>query len=160
MSRAPALAATALIVAAACSGPRIDDISLTELIARAEAPEAAACMVFLWAPWSRQSLELAPSFHELAAEYRLLDVASYSVCVDARQACDEAILTLPEDSFLRLEEPFSEALERLGVSDLPAVLTYDSKGKLFVAMSGAGSIDGLRPEDIADAVDSVLAPSN
>lgn len=158
MSRASALAAAALLVAAACSGPRIEDVSLTELTARAEAPQAAASVIFLWAPWSRQSLELAPSFQELAAEYDLLDVASYSVCLDTRPACDEAILTLPGDRFLRLEEPFSEVAERLDISDLPAMLAYDSQGNLFVEMAGVDRIDGLRPEDIADAIDSVLVP--
>jgi len=160
VSRTSALVAAALLVAAACSGPRIEDVSLTELIAQAEEPQAAASVIYLWAPWSRQSVELAPSFQELAAEYGLLDVASYSVCVDARTDCDEAILKLPGDAFLRLEEPFSEVVEGLKIADLPAMLAYDSEGKLFVEMSGADRIDGLRPEDIADAIDSVLAPSD
>lgn len=104
-------------------------------------------VIFVWAPWSRQAVELEPTMAELAAEFQPFGVEFVTVALDA----DEG----PADSPLRLfylEGSLPETMARFGVNEVPAILTLSPEGRLVHRL---GSADGrLDPGDIADAIEA------
>jgi thiol-disulfide isomerase/thioredoxin len=111
--------------------------------------EGSPAVVYLWAPWSRSAVELTPTMAELNREYGPLGVEFLAVLLDAAEPPDD--FDMP--CFV-LEGDALEALERFGVSDVPAVLTLSAQGSLMGRVECEARTGRIDPAEIVDAIES------
>ena len=164
----PRLARLILVVLAlsACFSPAPDIkvIEPAEWAAVLEDHRGAPVAINVWANWCRSCMEFLPSFVGLPGGSGYGDIEFVSVVVE--DPADGAALTQAKRLVLELDARFphfaitadvEETLGLLGVDDLPAVLIYDAEGRLRHHIK-VDAFDGeIHPEDVEDALDSVLA---
>jgi len=107
-------------------------------------------VVYVWAEWSRRSVELLPSIVELGREY---EASGASMALLRLDGLEETVIDAGAQ--YSLTEPVEGALARLKVSDLPAALIYDSDGELRYRLESSPE-NPLIPADIADATESLI----
>lgn len=85
----------------------------------------APTAVFVWAAWSRSSVELLPSILELEHEYAPLGVKFLYLSLDDQSS--DALALMKEvhgPTFYRLTATLEEAMELLQIHEPPALLGY------------------------------------
>jgi thiol-disulfide isomerase/thioredoxin len=110
--------------------------------------------VYVWASWSRESIDLFPTILELEREYEGRGVEFLYVSLDVDDAAEaEALMQeLGARSSYRIAAPLEEAVAALGVSEPPAIIG-SSGGTVQSMVDG----DALSPEDAAALIEALLA---
>lgn len=160
---AEAAALWSLFGLSACSGPAVREVDFAGLDAILRERRGGVTAVCFWARWSRRSVALLPSLAELRAEFEPRGVELLSVRLEDPPGGEGEDLSgeraerfaYPLGSLL-LREDFAAVSRRYGFSDLPAVLIFDAAGRLRHAFDGVDPVSGARPEDVADAIESLL----
>ena len=107
-------------------------------------------VVYVWAEWSRRSVELLPSIAEFGREYETTGTGVALLRLDGRtDAVSGAVAQYS------LTDDVERAMARLGVSELPAAVIYDSGGELRYRLESSPE-NPLTPADIADATESLI----
>ena len=135
------------ILWAACAGPqgsRVSPDQLEDALRSARVP----VVVYLWADWSRDAVELLPTAAELAAEYES-SVVFWTVSLGESDLEPKGF---PSSSrHFTLEEDPTVTLSRLGLQDIPAALLYAPNRALRLTL---GPSD-LTPTALTDAIESL-----
>ncbi len=111
-------------------------------------------VVYVWAPWSRPSVELLPTLVELEREYAA--VPFLYLCLESADGdlLDELD---SQGRHLHLDVEYGAAVEDLDIPEPPAVRIYGVGGRLLHALTSGDGANPLAPEDIADAIDQAAA---
>ena len=135
-----------------------DDISSSEwiqLIDNRSGPTA----IYVWASWSRSSVELMPSMFELQQEYESLGVEFVYLSLDA-DSPEQAVALMAElegPSFYRLTTPLEQAAALLGIHEPPAVLGFRPSTSEPLRLEPG--LDGalVSPADVAALLEELLS---
>ena len=138
----------------ACSDPSAEALDAAGWRATLSAIDQPT-MAYVWAPWSRPSIELLPSVVELEREYA--DVPVVYVCLEGDDGGFLGKLE-PLGRQLRLAADYAEAVEELQLPEPPAALLYGAGGELLRTMTAEDQANPLTPEDIADALERIANP--
>lgn len=144
-----------LLSLAGCGGDESRNVDWDGFSAALESRRGNIAVVYVWAPWSRESLEALPAVAELAREYEGASARFLAVGVDAVGFPDAFEFGPMSDFRLRVEP--SEALARLEVQDPPAALIYAPGGSLLWRLTLDDPDREFSPVNLADAVDQALA---
>lgn len=118
----------------------LTDAGWRELVENRETPAVA----YVWASWSRESVELLPTILELEDEYegRGVEFLYVSLDVDDASAAQTLMRELNGPPFYRIAAPFEEAATLLGIGEPPALIGY-RRGAVRLTMEGGSlSPDG------------------
>ena len=120
-----------------------------ELIANRETPT----IVYVWASWSRESVELLPTILELEQEYegRSVEFLYVSLDVDDPEYAQAMMRQLNGPPFYRLAASLEQASAALGITEPPAMIGFRG-GEAQTAMEA----DAMSPEN-AEALVEALA---
>jgi thiol-disulfide isomerase/thioredoxin len=120
------------------------------LVKRRQAP----MIVYAWASWSRESVELLPTILELEQEYegRGVDFVYVSLDVDDSEYAQAMMRQLNGPPFYRLAASLEQAAAALGISEPPALIVY-------IGGAAQATIEGgsLAPEDAEALVESLVS---
>ena len=151
--------------------PKLERISLSEWDQVLLSHEGQVLVVNVWASWCRNCVELFPSVVELQSEYEPAGTQFVSLCLDdvdgpeEVRAAEQFLANVFEGKHgissrhYALEEDFTEIMDRLSLPNLPAVLVYDSAGRLRHMLSVDDLNSELSPADIEDAIESLIEPA-
>lgn len=114
--------------------------------------------VYVWASWSRPSVELLPTILELQQEYEPRGVQFFYLSLDADSEEDARGLMREVDGppFYRLTAPLEQAAELLGIYEPPAILAYPGDGEPPFRLESGPSEEAFSPEDAAALLDSLV----
>lgn len=114
----------------------------------------APTIVYAWASWSRESVELLPTILELEQEYEGRGVEFVYVSLDVDGAAEAQSLMDEANGppFYRITSSLEEAAAALGISEPPAVIGY-----LRAAPQWAIEGESLSPENAAALVEALVA---
>ena len=135
------------------SPPTVRDLSAAawqQLIESRETPT----IVYAWASWSRESVELLPTILELEQEYEGRGVEFLYVSLDVDDPLDAQTLMreLNGPPSYRIAAPFEEASAALGITEPPAMIGYRG-GAAQSTIEG----DALSPENAEALVRALVA---
>lgn len=121
-----------------------------EFVAKRE----ALTVVYAWASWSRESVELLPTILELEQEYegRGIEFVYVSLDVDGPAEAQALMREANGPAFYRMAASLEEAAAALGISEPPALIGY-RRGAAQSAIEG----DSLSPENAAALVEALAA---
>ena len=142
--------ALTLALLACSSDPRVEQVYWREFEERRLALRSDVAVVYVWAEWSRRSVELLPSIVELGREYEAAGAVVVLVRLDG-----VAGPVTGADAQYSLTDGVERAMSRLGLADLPAAAVYDSEGELRYRLESSPE-NPLTPADIADAIESLI----
>ena len=112
-------------------------------------------MVYFWAPWSRESVELLPSIHELSQEFEGVSGRFVTACLEETPAdgcpLEPSDAVVAEEWVLPLD--FERMLADYGVEAPPALVMFRGTGKT-VRLSG----QDLTPAALADLLEGAVSP--
>ncbi len=111
-------------------------------------------VVYAWASWSRESVELLPTILELEGEYegRGVEFVYVSLDVDDPAAAQTLMRELDGPPFYRIAAPLEEAAAALGISEPPAMIVY-RPAAVQTTIQG----DLLSPENAEALVEALVA---
>jgi thiol-disulfide isomerase/thioredoxin len=141
-------------VSSGCERPAsvqdLTDAGWQELVERSEAPT----IVYVWASWSRESVELLPTILELEQEYggRSVEFLYVSLDVDGPAEAQTLMREVNGPPFYRMAASLEEAAAALGIAEPPAMIGY-RRGAMRSAIEG----DSLSPENAAALVEALVA---
>ena len=120
-------------------------------------------VVNAWANWCRPCLDFLPRFVLLQKAEAYADVQFVSVVVDDPSdtvaLSDATKLVVELDArfpHFALQTEVEEALESLGLDDLPGVLVYGADGELRHRVEPDAFEEEIHLEDVEDAIDALL----
>jgi hypothetical protein len=127
----------------------LTDAGWQELVENRHTP----MIVYAWASWSRESVELLPTILELEQEYegRGVEFVYVSLDVDDPTAAQALMREVNGPSFYRIATPLEEAAGALGISEPPAMISYRG-GVAQATIEG----DSLSPEDAEALVEAFV----
>ena len=143
-----------LLAPLGCGSPAtvqdLTDAGWRELVASRDTP----MVVYAWASWSRESVELLPTILELEQEYegRGVEFLYVSLDVDDRAAAQTLMRELNGPPSYRIAAPLDEAAAALGISEPPAMISYRG-GTTQSTIEG----DWLSPEGAEALVETLVA---
>lgn len=143
-----------MLAALGCgSSPAVRDLNAAgwqELIAGRETP----AIVYVWASWSRESVELLPTILELEQEYERRGVEFLYVSLDVDDPLDARTIMgeLNGPPFYRIAASLEEAAAALGIMEPPAIIGF-RPGAAPATIEG----DSLSPEDAEALVQALVA---
>jgi hypothetical protein len=143
-----------LLAPLGCSSPAtvqdLTDAEWRELVASRRTP----AVVYAWASWSRESVELLPTILELEHEYegRGVEFLYVSLDVDGPAVAQTLMRELDGPPFYRIATPLEEAAAALGISEPPAMIGYRG-GAAESTIEGAS----LSPEGAEALVQALVA---
>lgn len=140
-------------MAVGCGGPAtvqdLTDSDWRQMIESRQTPT----IVYVWASWSRESVELLPTILELEQEFegRGVEVLYVSLDVDDPAAARTLMRELNGPGYYRIAAPVEEAAAALGISEPPAMIGY-RRG------SAQSTIEGemLSPENAEALVEALV----
>jgi thiol-disulfide isomerase/thioredoxin len=138
----------------------VTDISSTEWSQLIDA-RSAATVVYAWASWSRNSVELLPTVLELQREYEPLgiDFVYVSLDVDSPEPAIWLMHELNGPPFFRLTTSLEEAAEQLGIHELPTLRGYPVGESEPITLDPALHGLGVSPADAVALLEQLL-PEN
>ena len=156
-------AAWILLLLVGCSKPlSIKTVGIDELDLLLSDHRGEISVVPVWATWCRTCLELLPEIIALQQNESYGDVAFLTVTLDDSDDAESmaealAIVLEHEAAFphYALQAGIEQALARLGIDDVPAVLVYDQEGTLRYRLVGDPFDNKISPPDVEDAIDSL-----
>jgi hypothetical protein len=121
-----------------------------ELIQIRTAPTA----VYVWASWSRESIELLPTILELEREYEGRGVEFVYVSLDVHDRAEAQALMRELDGppFYRIAASLEEGAAALGIGGPPAMMGYRG-GMAQSTIEG----DSLSPENAEALIEALVA---
>jgi hypothetical protein len=131
----------------------VQDLTYAEwpaLVERRETPT----VVYVWASWSQESVELLPTILELEREYEPAGVEFIYVSLDIDDPIPAQTLMREANgpSFYRMAASLEEATAALGIGEPPAMIGY-RQGAVATAIEG----NSLSPENAAELVEALVA---
>ena len=128
----------------------LTDAGWQEFVERREVPT----IVYAWASWSRESVELLPTILELEQEYEGRGVGFLYVSLDVDDPAEAQTLMREANGppFYRIAASLEEAAATLGINEPPAMIGY-SRGVAQSAIEG----DSLSPENAAALIEALVA---
>lgn len=145
-----------LLAPLGCESPAtvqdLTDAEWRQLVASRQTPT----VVYVWASWSRESVELLPTILELEQEYegRGVEFLYVSLDVDNPAEAQTLMRELNGPPFYRIAAPLEQAAAALGISEPPAMIVRRSDATQST-MEG----DALSPEG-ADALVEALVTNH
>ena len=113
-------------------------------------------IAYVWASWSRESVELLPTILELEQEHdgRGIEFLYVSMDVDDSEYAQSLMRQLNGPSFYRLAASLEQAAAALGIAEPPAMIGF-REGEAQLTIEG----DSLSPEN-AEALVEALVSNN
>jgi thiol-disulfide isomerase/thioredoxin len=160
----PRIVVTLLFLLASCSDsvPDIRVVSLDEWDRTIEDYRGEPVLVNVWATWCRTCLDLLPSIAALEQREEYGGVRFLSVVVEdpddapALQQAQALLLeqkaTFPHYAF---QAGVEEALAKLAIENVPAVLVFDAEGVRRYHLEGDEFDNEISPGDVEAAVESL-----
>ncbi len=165
LCRFRALTLTLLALGSACSlfRPELRLVSAHAWEEVLDSHQGAIVVVFVWADWCRPCVEALPGLAELQSGYESEGVRFISLSLDDGQdkaAVQQAQRRLREagtggEHYL-LGLDFTEAIEALNLSRIPAIVIYNQAGQRWATVSGDAVDDRIFPEDLKGTLDAML----
>ena len=165
---ARALALTVVLLLAGCSwtGPRIRAVEPAEWEAALAELRGSPVAVFVWAAWSRSSVELLPTIVELQREFEPRGVQFLTVCLhdpedDSANDAARRLVRRLDARFphYRLKVDYLTAAELVGAASPPALALFCADGSRVRTLQGEEESDArLAPADISDALEALAEP--
>jgi len=155
----------ALIAQFACfaPAPSVSGVSVAEWEAALESCRGSVVAVNVWATWCKECVEEFPGFLELQPRYRERGVKFLTLSLDD---VGPGKNVAPVESFLRMQatgmpnylllEPLTDAMDRLAIGGLPAVLIYRPDGGVAFRLEGDEFDSRVDPGDVDAAIQSLL----
>ena len=143
-----------LLAPLGCKSPAtVQDLSDAEwrkLIASRRTPT----VVYAWASWSRDSVELLPTILELEQKYEGRGIEFLYVSLDVDDPLDARTIMgeLNGPPFYRIAASLEEAAAALGIAEPPAMIGF-RRGAAQATIEG----DSLSPEDAEALVQALVA---
>lgn len=133
------------------------DISSTEWSRLIEA-RTGATVVYAWASWSRDSVELLPTILELQQEYGPLgiDFVYLSLDVDSPEPAIELMRELGGPSFFRLTTSLEDAAAHLEIQEPPTLRGYPVGESAPITLDPAQNGVGVSPSDAVALLERLL----
>ena len=152
-----------LVLLAGCSlSPTIEATGLEEWERVVAAHQGGVTAVLVWATWCRPCLDLLPEFVALQRSEGHGDVAFVTVTLDehdAPGAMTEAVGLVQElDArfpHYAFRADVEQAMHRLGIEDVPAVLVLDQGGEVRYRLTGDSFDNEIGAGDVEDAIESL-----
>ena len=124
----------------------------------------SATAVYLWAEWSRPSVEALPAVEELAAEFAGRELRFLIVRLGEASGTPRPMLGTALGELFETSGPRSRAyagapdelFQRYGIRDLPAVLILSSTGGPARVLDHGGERDPFTLEDLFDSLEAAL----
>ena len=152
-----------LILLATCSHtPKVEPVPLEDWDRVTGDHHGEIAAVLVWATWCRPCLELFPEFVALQQREAYDNIAFLSVTLDEHDdpvAMAEALaLVLQRDARFPhyvLRADVEQAMHRLGIVDVPAVLVLDREGAVRYRLTGDPFDNEVGIADVEDAIESL-----
>ena len=154
-----------LALGSACSlfRPELRLVSAHEWEEVLDSHQGAIVVVFVWADWCRPCVEALPGLAELESGYESEGVRFISLSLDDghdKAAVQQAQRRLGEagtggEHYL-LGLDFTEAIEALNLSRIPAIVIYNQAGQRWATVSGDAVDYRIFPEDLKGTLDAML----
>jgi hypothetical protein len=115
-------------------------------------------VVYVWASWSRDSVELLPSVLELQREYEPLGIefVFLSLDIDSAEPAVALMTELEGPHFYRLTVRLEEATSLLQISEPPAILGYSSAATEPIRMEPGLDEMRVAPADAVVVLEELL----
>lgn len=128
----------------------VSDADGRQLIANRETPT----IVYVWASWSRESVELLPTILELEQEYegRGVEFLYVSFDIDDPEYAQAMMRQLNGPPFYRLAASLEQAAAALGITEPPAMIGF-REGETQLTVEG----DSMSPENAEALVEALTA---
>lgn len=133
------------------------DISSTAWSQLIEA-RSGATVVYAWASWSRDSVELLPTVLELQQEYEPLgiDFIYVSLDVDSPEPAIELMRELGGPPFFRLTTSLEDAAAQLGIQEPPTLQGYPVGESEAITLDPTLDGMGVSPADAVALLERLL----